>query len=170
MRFFNDLQTRGERLKPPKSYKTSLFVDRIVDRNFDLAAAATSVSIFLKSHSRDLRLASWPPTPLPLGAAGFEPATSAVTDPRWLVTHRNQKARMANFGALETLRNAYRTLNKPSTSALLSSTSTLRFRGNTRNRRMEETKTRMRRFSLMRIPFGREPFAVVSYVVTKRPW
>jgi hypothetical protein len=25
---------------------------------------------------------------------------------------------MANFGALETLRNAYRTLNKPSTSAL----------------------------------------------------
>jgi hypothetical protein len=28
---------------------------------------------------------------------------------------------MANFGALETLRNAYRTLNKPSTSALLPS-------------------------------------------------
>ena len=43
-----------------------------------------------------------------------------MTDPRWLVTHRNQKARMANFGALETLRNAYRTLNEPSTSALLS--------------------------------------------------
>jgi len=38
LRFFNDLQTRGERLKPPKSYKTSLFVDRIVDRIFDLAA------------------------------------------------------------------------------------------------------------------------------------
>jgi len=34
----NDLQARGERLKPPKSYKTSLFVDRIVDRLFDLAA------------------------------------------------------------------------------------------------------------------------------------
>ena len=48
LRFFNDLQTRGERLRPPKSYKTSLFVDRIVDRNFDLAAA-TSVNIFLRA-------------------------------------------------------------------------------------------------------------------------
>jgi len=38
LRFFNDLQARGERLKPPKSYKTFLFVDRIVDRLFDLAA------------------------------------------------------------------------------------------------------------------------------------
>jgi len=36
--FFNDLQTRGERLKPPKSNKTSPFVDWIVDRLFDLAA------------------------------------------------------------------------------------------------------------------------------------
>ena len=33
MRFFNDLQARGERLKPPKSSKTSHFVDRIADRN-----------------------------------------------------------------------------------------------------------------------------------------
>jgi CRP-like cAMP-binding protein len=33
LRFFNDLQTRGERLKPPKSCKTSLFVDRIVDQD-----------------------------------------------------------------------------------------------------------------------------------------
>jgi hypothetical protein len=29
---FNDLQTRGERLKPPKSWKTARFVDQIVDR------------------------------------------------------------------------------------------------------------------------------------------
>ena len=49
----------------------------------------------------------------------LEPATSAVTDPRLSVTRRNQKARMANFGALGALRKAYRTLIKPSTSALL---------------------------------------------------
>jgi hypothetical protein len=33
LRFFNDLQTRGERLRPLKSYKTVHFVDWIVDRN-----------------------------------------------------------------------------------------------------------------------------------------
>jgi hypothetical protein len=59
------------------------------------------------------------------GTTGLEPATSAVTDPRWSVTHRNQKARMANFGALGALRNAYRTLIEPSTSALASSKSTI---------------------------------------------
>ena len=32
LRLFNDLQTRGERLRPPKSWKTVHFVDRIVDR------------------------------------------------------------------------------------------------------------------------------------------
>ena len=32
--FFNDLQTRGECLRPPKSSKTALFVDRIVDRKY----------------------------------------------------------------------------------------------------------------------------------------
>jgi len=36
LRFFNDLQTRGERLRPPKSLKTALFVDRIVDRESNL--------------------------------------------------------------------------------------------------------------------------------------
>jgi hypothetical protein len=38
-----------------------------------------------------------------------EPATSAVTDQRWLVTARKQEARITNFGAPETLRSAYRT-------------------------------------------------------------
>jgi hypothetical protein len=32
LRFFNDLQTRGERLRPPKSCKTAHFVDWIVDQ------------------------------------------------------------------------------------------------------------------------------------------
>lgn len=34
-RFFNDLQTRGERLRPLKSSKTVHFVDRIVDRKLE---------------------------------------------------------------------------------------------------------------------------------------
>ena len=74
--------SRTRERKPPKSYKTSLFVDRIVDRISDLAADATSVSIFLKSHSRDLRLASWPPLAqtrlLPLrGQPGWESLPTA---------------------------------------------------------------------------------------------
>ena len=40
---------------------------------------------------------------------------------------------MANFGALGTLRHAYRTLNKPSTSALVRSVSVNRNFGNSRN-------------------------------------
>jgi hypothetical protein len=36
---------------------------------------------------------------------GLEAATSAVTDPRWPVTDRNQEARIANFGALGALSN-----------------------------------------------------------------
>jgi hypothetical protein len=35
--------------------------------------------------------------------------TSAVTDPPWLGTDKKQKAGVANFGALGTLQNAYRT-------------------------------------------------------------
>jgi hypothetical protein len=35
-RFFNDLQTRGERLRPSTSCKTTLFVDRIVDRKIQI--------------------------------------------------------------------------------------------------------------------------------------
>ena len=53
------------------------------------------------------------------GTTGLEPATSAVTDRRKPVSDSKQKARMANFGASGTLRNAYRTLNEPSTSALI---------------------------------------------------
>ena len=44
LRFFNDLQTRGERLRPPKSYKTSLFVDRIVDQVSQPSYASSLVS------------------------------------------------------------------------------------------------------------------------------
>jgi len=33
LRFFNDVQTRGEHLRPPSSYKTWHFVDRIVDQD-----------------------------------------------------------------------------------------------------------------------------------------
>src|SRR5271156_5322006 len=39
------------------------------------------------------------------GATGLEPSTSAVTNPRSSITPRNQKARMANFGALGALSN-----------------------------------------------------------------
>jgi len=45
---FNDLQTRGERLRPPKSWKTALFVDRIVDQVSQPSYASSSVSALLR--------------------------------------------------------------------------------------------------------------------------
>lgn len=74
-RFFNDLQTRGERLRPPKSLKTTHFVDQIVDQDRhpilggDSRSAPIEVHLFEMATLRQLA----PPNlvPVPLRMADF---------------------------------------------------------------------------------------------------
>jgi hypothetical protein len=46
---FQCLQTRGERLRPTKSYKTSLFVDQIVDQIENQVSQPPYVNAHLKT-------------------------------------------------------------------------------------------------------------------------
>jgi hypothetical protein len=69
LRFFNDLQTRGERLRPPKSYKTWYFVDRFVDQVFQLSYASSSVSALLCWQQLSQRVLVWKAAFRPCGSS-----------------------------------------------------------------------------------------------------